>query len=413
MSTSNNTSRRSIWRNADFRRLWLGHTVSMFGSQITYVALPLIAALTLGATPSQMALLQGLGYAPATVLGLFVGVWVDRVRRRPLMIAGDLASAALLIALPLAAWAGLLQLELLCALAFALAAVGVLYGLADGAFLPALLKDDELVAGTSALATSSSVARIAGPGLAGGLVQLVGAPFAVLIDALSFLMSALSAWLIRTPEPPPPTPQRAPSVWREIGAGLRALWRNPYLRAFQLTFATFDIFWNALYAVYILYVTRTLGLGPAAVGVILGVGSVGGLLGSLVAARISRRFGVGRTLIVSELVLGLGSLVIAGASWLPTIALPLLIGAELVQSFSATIFGINAGSVRQLVTPEDFRGRVGASASAIGLGAALAGTALGGALGETIGVPATVALCAVGSLPAFVWLVFSPVREYR
>ena len=413
MSTQNDRARSSIWRHADFRKLWLGHTVSMFGSQITLVALPLIASLTLAATPAQMALLQGLGYAPATVLGLFVGVWVDRVRRRPLMVAGDLLSAALLLVLPLAAWAGLLRLELLYALAFGLAAVGVLYGLADGAFLPVLLKGDELVAGNSALAASSSVARIAGPGLAGALMQLLGAPFAVLLDALSFLVSALAAWRIRAPEPPPPAPKQRPNVWREIAGGLGELWRNPYLRAFQLAFATFDIFWNALYAVYILYITRTLGLGPAAVGVILGVGSGGALLGSLVAARISRRLGIGRTLIVAELALGLGSLVIAGAGWLPSVALPLLIGAELVQSFSNTIFYINAGSVQQLETPEHVRGRVGASRMTLGLGVALLGTALGGVLGEAIGAGATVAVCAVGTVPAFLWLVFSPIRAYR
>jgi MFS family permease len=413
MSTMTKTERRSIWRNRDFRLLWLGHTVSMFGSQITRVALPLVAALALAATPAQMALLQGLGYAPATVLGLFAGVWVDRVRRRPLMIAGDLISTALLLALPLATWAGLLRLELVYALAFGLAAVGVLYGLADGAFLPVLLKDDELVAGNGALATSDSVARIAGPGLAGALVQLLGAPFAVLLDALSFLVSALSAWLIRTPEPPPPPVEHRASVWREIGAGLGVLWRNPYLRAFQLTFAWFDLFWNALYAVYILYITRSLGLGASAVGLILGIGSIGALIGSLAAAPAARRLGPGRTLIAAELVLGLGGLAIVCAAWFPTLALPLLIAAELVQSCAATIFGINAGSVRQLVTPDRMQGRMRASTSAIGLGVALLGTALGGFLGETIGVVATVAVCAAGSLPAFLWLVFSPVRSYR
>lgn len=250
MSSSTLRLRSSIWRNRNFRRLWLGHTVSLFGSQITAVAFPLIAALTLQATPSQMAILQVFSYAPATVIGLWAGVWVDRIPRRRLMIATDIASAILMLVLPVAVALGFLRIDVLYLVAVLLSGLGVFYGSADEALLPLLLPRDQLTAGQSALATSSAIARIAGPGLAGVLIQALTVPIAVLMDAASFGFSALMGWRIRIVEPVRSDKTTPPHVWREIGEGLRTLWHNYYLRTFQIMTLTFDIFWNALYAVY-------------------------------------------------------------------------------------------------------------------------------------------------------------------
>src|SRR5919202_3480078 len=241
----------SLWHNVDFLKLWGGQTISMFGSQVTILALPLIASLTLKATPPQMALLIAMGYAPSTLVGLFAGVWVDRRRRRPIMIWADLGRAVLLLLLPIAAVWGLLRIELLYIAAFLTSILGVFFGTAYGAFVPWLVPREHLVEAYSRLTASASVAGIGGPSLAGILVQLLTAPLTVTVDAVSFLVSALSLSLIHKSEPAPPRPELHRGVWIEIGEGLRLLWHNPFLRAFQFATATFDIFWNALSPVYI------------------------------------------------------------------------------------------------------------------------------------------------------------------
>jgi MFS family permease len=237
------------------------------------------------------------------------------------------------------------------------------------------------------------------------------APVVVVIDAVTFLVSALSAALIRAVEPLPPVPERPPLMGREIAEGLSVTAANPYLRAFILSAAALDIFWNALYAVYVLYITRELGLPAATIGVILSVGSLAALISAPLSAPIAHRFGIGRTLIGSQILIGCGSLLIALALLIRPAALLLLILAEVVQVGANTIFYVNRDSVRQAVTPADLRGRVGASTMCLGLAAALLGTALGGVLGERVGIPATIVIGAIGGTFSFVWLVFSPIRR--
>ena len=410
---STDASRPSLWRHPDFLKLWAGQTISMFGSQITMIALPLMAAVTVRATPAQMAFLHALQYVPAILVGLFAGVWVDRLRRRPLLIGADVGRAALLLPIPVAAALGRLGMELLYVVAFLVGVLNVFFDAADNAYLPSLVQREHLIEGNSKLAASSSVARIAGPGLAGVLIQYLTAPVAVAVDGLSFLASALSLGLIRTHEPAPHQPEGGRDIWAEIAEGLRAVYRNPVLRALLLSSVTLDIFWNALFAVYFLYVTRELGLPAGAIGLIFGIGSMGALLGSFVASRAARRFGLGLAIVGAQVMVGVGGLLIALSVALPSAALPLLIIAELVQSGAGTIYGISRGSLTQAITPDRLLGRVWASISFIGLGIVPAGAFLGGVLGERVGVPATMVVGACGGLFAFVWLLFSPVRTLR
>jgi len=335
------------------------------------------------------------------------------MRRRPLMSATDMLSAALLIIIPLIALLGWLRMEVLYVVTFFLGAVGVFYGLADSAFLPTLVLREQLPHANSMLATTGSTARVVGPGLAGILIQWLTAPFAILIDAATFLVSAVSALLIRTAEPILPAPERPPHVWREIAEGLWVIVANPYLRTFALSAAALDIFWNALYAVYVLYITRELGLPPATLGVILSAGSVAALISAPLAVTIARRFAMGWTLIGNQVVIGSGSLLIALALLARPAALILLVVAEVLQVGANTIFYILRDSVRQAATPDSLRGRVGASTMCIGLGVALLGTLVGGILGEWVGIPATIIIGAVGGTFSFVWLVFSPIRRLR
>ncbi len=402
-----------LWQHPDFLKLWAGATISMFGSQVTYVALPLIAATVLHATPGQTALLRTVEYLPAVLVGLFAGVWADRVRRRPILIATDLGSAAILLALPVASLFGLMGMPLLYGVAFLAAVLGTFSARASAPFLSSLVSREQLVEAYGKLSVSSSVANIAGPGLAGLLVQLLSAPVALVADAASFLVSALLLVRIQAREEVPPRPQRRPSIGLEIAEGMRVLFSNPYLRAFRASSLTLDIFWNALFAVYVLYVTRDLGLPASAYGLIFSLGSAGSLLGSLVAGRVARRFGLGHTLVGAQALMGLGGLLIALSVGLREIALPLLIASELVMSFVGTIFGINRGSVQLAITPDRLRGRVDASISFIGLGVVPVASLLGGFFAERVSVPAVMVVCGCGQVFAFLWLLFSPVRSLR
>jgi MFS family permease len=297
-----------LWRHSGFLKLWVADAVSVLGSQVTTLALPLTAALVLGATPAQMGMLGAAQYAPAVVVGLFAGVWVDRSRRRPLMVAADLGRALLLAAIPLAALAGALRIELLYAVAFGSGALGVLFATARGAHLPSLVERAALVEANGKLSVTGSVGLIAGPGLAGLLVRWLSAPVALVADALSFVVSGLLVGAIRADEPPPATRPARPSVVAEAAEGVRVLAREPVLRAFVLSSATLDVGWNALMAVYLLYLARELGQPATTIGLIFGVGSAGALAAGAVAGRIAARLGLGRTLVGSQLVVGLGGL---------------------------------------------------------------------------------------------------------
>lgn len=403
----------SVWRNHDFLKLWSGATISMFGSNITTIALPLLATLTLGASAAQMATLYGVQYLPNLVIGLFAGAWIDRLPRRPALIVADLGRAALLLVLPVAAAAGVLRMELLYAVSLLSGVLAVCAGAADNAYLPALVGREHLVEANARLTASGSVAGVAGPGLAGLLIDLVRAPGAIAVDALSFLVSACMLSLIRKREAPAAAPAERGNIWVEIGEGLSTYYRNPVLRAFLCATVTYDVFWNALFALYFLYVTRELGLPATAIGIVFGAGSAGALLGALLVARVTRIFGVGYTIIGAQVVMGLLAPLIALPLWLPALALPLLVTAEIALSLTNTISSVNRGSLIQALVPDRLLGRVWASRSFIGLGIVPIGALLGGILGERIGVPATIVVGACGGMPSFLWLLFSPVRSIR
>ena len=402
-----------LWRQPDFLKLWLGQSVSLVGSEVTALALPLAAVLTLQATPIQMGLLTAAERAPFLLIGLPAGVWVDRRRRRPILIAADLARAGLLLSIPLAALAGLLRIEQLYLVALLAGALTVFFDVAALSFLPTLVGREQLLDGNSKLMASRSVAQIAGPGLAGLLVGLVSAPVAIAVDACSFLLSALSVGAIRPPEPPPARPARRPSVRTEIGEGLRVVLGDPLLRALAAGSATTALFGYLYLAVYVLYMTRELGLPPALVGLVLGVGGVGALLGTLLAGSLTRRFGLGATIIWAQALVGLGSLLVPLAGLAPALALPLLLVSELVSWFMLPIRDINQTSLRQAITPDRLQGRVNATVRFLVWGCIPIGGLLGGALGEAIGLGPTLVLGSLGMLASIVWALVSPVAGLR
>jgi MFS family permease len=401
-----------LLRHPDFLKLWTGQSVSLFGSQVTRLALPFTAILTLHATPAQMGILGAVQLAPFLLLGLFVGVWVDRLHRRPILIAADIGRALLLSAIPLMALTHTLRIEYMYAVGFALGTLELFFDVAYMSFLPSLIEREQLVDGNSMLQMSDSVAQVAGPGLGGALVQLLTAPLAILVDALTFLASAISIVAIGAREEPVQTEARG-NVWSELREGLKLVIGNPLLRAIGGCTATLNLSANALFTVYMLYCTGTLGLKPAVIGAVFAIGGLSTVAGTLLASRAAGRFGLGPMLIASPFVIGLASLLIPLAGGPPLVAVLLLIAAQVLFGIGRPIFDINQLSLRQAITPARLQGRVNASMLFIMWGVIPIGSLLGGLLGTTIGLRPTLTVGAVGMSLAFIWVLLSPIRGLR
>jgi MFS family permease len=285
----------ALRENRDFLKLWAGETVSLFGSQVTLLAVPLTAIVLLQASAFEMGLLTAAVSAPFLLIGLLAGVWVDRHRRRPILLVANLGRAVLLAILPLAALAGVLRIELLYLVAFATGCLTVFFDVAYLAYLPALASREHLVEGNARLEMSRSFAQIGGPGVAGALVQCIGAPLAIVVDAASYLVAAACVWQIRADEPAISTDGRD-GVWTELVEGLGSIVGDPVLRAIAACTGTLNLFGSAAQAVFILYLVRDLGIEPALTGLLMMALGPGALLGALLASRVAERFGVGRTI---------------------------------------------------------------------------------------------------------------------
>ncbi len=397
-----------LWRRGDFVRFWAAQSISAVGSQVTLLALPLVAALTLEASAFEVGVLAAAETAPFLLVGLFAGVWVDRLRRRPVLIATDLGRAALLLAIPLAAWLDLLGMPLLYVVALLTGTLTLFFDVAFLSYLPALVGREELVEGNSKLQASASTAQVVGPGLAGALVAAIGAPFVLLLDAVSFVASAGLLARIRAPESAPERTAQ-PHVWREIGEGLRVVRRDAILRALAASSAMVNVFAWVFFAVYVLYLTRELGLGPGAVGLVFATGGIGALIGAVAADPIRRRFGLGPTIVGAQLLFGLTGLVIPLAVLFPEIALEMVVASEFLQWLTVLVADVNAVSLRQALTPERLRGRVNATMRFLIWGPRPLGSLLGGVLGGAIGLAPTLVVGELGMLAAVAWLVASPL----
>lgn len=404
-----------LWRQPDFLKLWTGQTISELCSRITRDGLPLAAVLVLGATPAQMGVLSAAGAVPVLLMGLFAGAWVDRLRRRPLMIAADLARALTLLMIPLAAAAGFLNMGLLYAVVVLTSVFTVFFDSAYQAYLPALITREHLIEGNSKLALSGSLAEVLGPGLAGFLVQALTAPIAILFDSLSFVVSAISVGAIRQSEPAPvPHHERRPLV-HEMIEGVRMIWHDPTLRALALSSGARSFFGNFIGVLYALYAIRTLGFGAAALGLTIALGGVGDLCGALLAQPVVQRFGLRRTLIGTTLLSGLISLLVPLAAGPLTVAIAMLMTSQLLSDGLRSIFAINEMSLRQTITPDRLLGRVTASMNLMVGGIGPLGALVGGFLGQTLGLRPTLVVAALGGgiLGAFWLLRLPPLDDHK
>ncbi len=401
-----------LWRHPDFLRLWGAQTVSLAGTLIGGVALPLVAILTLNAAPGEVALIRIGGLIPAVAIGLFAGVWVDRLRRRPLMIWADLGRAALLLSIPLAWWADVLRLEQLLLVTLFTGTLTALFDVAYHAYLPTVIHREQLIEGHSKLEASGAVVEVAAFGLGGWLVQVLTAPVAIIPDAVSFLFSALCLGGIRKPEPPPvPTSERA-TTWAAIREGIRLLYNDPVLRAIACSRAMF-MFWIQVWVtMYMVFLTRDLELEPVVFGWLFAIGGVSSFGGALLAGRMANWLGIGPTLIVTLIVFSLSLFLVPLASG-PLVVLIVMIGAQQLGDGAGTINQIHESTLMQTRVSDEALGRVAASLRVLEWTAMLLGTAAGGVLGETVGPRMTLLIGAIGALPSVLWLIFSPIRTLR
>lgn len=402
----------SLWRHADFLKLWTGQTVSEMGSVVTRTALPLVALLALGAGPAEMAFVVTARASGVLLVGLVAGAWVDRLRRRPLLIWTDVIRSALLLSVPLAYATDSLRMEQLYGVAFLEACLAALFNSAYRSYLPSLVGAERLLEGNAKLSMSSAVAEVGGPGLAGALVQVVTAPLAILVDAFSFAFSAVSLVLIRTREEARSREARQ-AIVREIAEGIRVVRRHTLLLPIAATSVTEHFFGSFYAALYSLYLLNVLGLSPLLLGLVISAGGVGSLVGAAYSGRVVRRLGIGPAMVW----MGLGASAIGVLTPLATgplvVATLMVFLPQLIGDAMDTILWISEETVVQTVVPDRVLGRVNATIEVLSHGAAPFGALVAAVVAELYGVRAAITVGWLGGSAAILFLIFSPLPRTR
>src|SRR5262245_6708392 len=403
----------AVWRNRNFRWMWFGSTVSWFGSEIGELALPLLAIVTLTASPAEVGVLRGAQFLPFLLATLPLGVLVDRRRRRPLMIGADAGRFLLVGTIPIAVWAGLAEMEMLYAVVFMTGVLTVLYQLADFAFLPRVVAPEQLVDENGRLAASQSAAEISGKGVGGVLVQALSAPVAVLADAVSYLVSAVSLRSVTTREPAPPVTSDHRSPWRDAIDGLRVVVRNRYVRPLLGEATTFNFFNEIFILGLLLYTARDIGMGPGLIGLVFTGGGVGSFLGAWFGARATGRYGYGRVLLVTLFLGNTAPVASVAATGRVTTSVAVLVAAFFVMGVGIGIANVHAVSLRQMAIPKHQHGRVNAGYRLISWGAIPLGAAAGGLLATAAGAYGAMLVGAFGIPLATLWVAASAVPRLR
>jgi len=401
-------------RDRNFLRLLVGETVSNLGSTVSGFALAIVAVALLEATPRQMGLIRALGEVPAVALGLFVGLWVDRFSRRRLLVVLNILAAATVASVPIAYLLGALSIGQLFGLALIIGVLGAFWEPAWNSFLPAVVTNDRLVDANSKLTVSNSAVGVVGPGFAGVLIEVLTAPIAMVVDAISFLVAAVSVNGVRSRERPAPSDEDRAPIRRRIGEGLRVAFLDPMQRAITAP-QVLLYFVDALsLSVYVIFVLRVVGLTPGALGVVFMVGAASFLVGSAVAPRIERRMGAGRAALLGLALVGASpfTMVLADASHPLWLNLFFLGFPGVLGGFGGILQAVMLLSLRQAITPEHVIGRVYGSIGVLGGLMVISGAMVGGWLGgdDVLGPRATVLVAAIGYTVPFFWSLFTPLR---
>jgi predicted MFS family arabinose efflux permease len=403
-------ARGGLLREPDFRRLWVADAVSQLGTRMGQFALPLLVVLTLNASSFEVSLVRAAQTVASLAIGLPVGAWCDRLRCRPVLVAADLARLVLLGSLPLAAVWGVLTLGQVYVVVLLAGAATVFFDVAHLTYLPRLVDRDRLVEGNAKLRANMSVAAVAAPSLSGVIVQVLTAPVAVLVDALSYLWSALWVWRIRTPEPAPPKVARR-SLRAEVREGVRAVAGDPVLRAIGGSNATMAVFQSAQMAIWVVFLVRDIGLGAGAIGALSTAGLIGALVGSALVRRLTGAIGAARLLWLATLGAGAGFLLYPLTAPGPRLAFA--VAASFLASGCIIVQIVVQVSFQQAVVPAALLGRVNATMNLFYWGGAPVGALLGGVVADRFGARAMLWVAGVGVLAAAFWLLASPLRRMR
>lgn len=411
LDSSERTGRGPWWASGSFGRLLLGQSVSAVGSQVTFIAVPLIAVTLLGATPGAMGLLGALDNLPYLLLGLWVGVFVDRHARRRLMVLSDIIRAVAVVSVPIAAIGGWLTFAQLCVVVFVVGVGNIVFDVSCQAQLPELVDSERTVAANGALQTSTSLAAVGSPGLVGILIRLVGAPVAILVDACSYVVSALSIASIRTPERHRPSEDEA--TWAQVKEGLSLVRRDSRLVGVAGGAAMLSIAMNAAFAVLMFYLATRLGLDAGMIGFVFLAFGVGGAIGAITVSPVAARVGTGTVLVGGPIVaaLGLGLFAVVGGS--SPASMVVVFAGSVVMGAGMLAFTVLAAGVRQLLAPEHARGRVLGTLRFIEWGSMPLGSVIGGAVGEVFGSIPALVVSAVLLACASVWVLATPLRSLR
>lgn len=397
-----------LWRHGDFVKLWTGQSISVLGGAVSDVAFPLVAIVTLSASAFEVSAVRALMFVPFLLFALPAGVWIDRIRRRPVVIWCDLGLGLLLATIPIAYWLDVLTIWQVFAVAFATGVLEVFFGVAYRSYLPSVVPRERLVEANAKLDTAASAAAIAGPGIGGALVAAVTAPVVILVDAISFFVSAAFGLAIRTPEP---RPERAPDrhLGRELKEGLAFVLHHPYLRPIALTTSALNFARSMVVALFLVYAVRELDVSVAVLGVILAVGNVGTLIGAAATERLTRTIGIGRTIVLGAGLIAPSTMLIALAP--ESAPVPFLVASQVLVAIGAMAYSIGSVSLRQSVTPERLLGRMNSVMVFIGFGAAPLGAIAGGILAAAFGLHAAIWVGALLALVTVLPLILSPVRS--
>ncbi|HEX6686555.1 MAG TPA: MFS transporter [Candidatus Limnocylindrales bacterium] len=392
-----------------FRRYWSASTISLLGDQISMLVLPLIAVLATQAGPAQMGALTAAGLIPSLMFSLLAGAWVDRrPDKRRIMIAADIGRGLLLLAIPIWYLAGALTMTELYVVAFAVGTLSVLFEVCRTTLFVSLVGKDEYISANSLLNGARAMTFVAGPSAGGVLVQVLTAPFAIVADALSYLFSGVLLSRINPVEPPP-------SRGRGLGLadGLRFIWRERIMRFMLAASTTVNLFNYMFSALFILYAATYLRLSPGVLGAVIGVASVGALIGAAITGRLTARFGVGPTLILGYVLFPAPLILVPLASGGKTTVVAMLFAAEFLSGLGVMLLDIVGGSLMAAVIPDDLRARVSGAHRTVNYGIRPIGALLGGALGATLGVHTTLWIATVGAVAAVLWLLMSPIPRIR
>jgi MFS family permease len=384
------TARRSLLADRNFRLMWLSSTITNFGGQVTLLAMPLTAITLLNATPTQMGILGALEAIPFTLFSLHSGVYIDRMKKLPIILACELLIAASLIALPIAFACGLLTMTVLYVVSFLLGCAFVVVGTAGQVFLTHIAGRERLIEANSLFTLSDSGSRLTGPGVAGALIQLLGAPIAILADCAGFIASIVMLVRIDTSEEIPTAAEHRPML-RDIGEGIRLVWRHPILRTLMVCASLWMLFFQGYATLATLFASRELGLSAGRIGAAHMLAGLGALLAATVAPRVTRRLGMGTPVTLGMFSCGLAWILFAHIA--PGKHAFAQMGAALFfLDFGATLYWINYSTLRQSVTPDALLGRMTATMRFFTVALAPLGAYGAGLLGETIGLRATLTL---------------------